>query len=169
MRARTGLWEPRAGNDPGPPGPHWAVPPRGASGAVAPYSFNTLNSIMSGDSARMASRAPGGVALSRPEAPLRFLGVNAVAPRGERLVVQLRGRPLGSRQRDDQRNEKAPEHRRPCSTTTQRRALPGEKRRTPPRRLNTVCQIPTGDQQNMVRGQAVSQRASVAVTPSFGQ
>jgi hypothetical protein len=23
MRARTGLWEPRAGNDPGPPGLRW--------------------------------------------------------------------------------------------------------------------------------------------------
>jgi hypothetical protein len=41
------------------------VYPRAPSGAVAHYSFNTLNSIMSGDSARMASRAPCGGALSR--------------------------------------------------------------------------------------------------------
>src|SRR5207237_1177322 len=36
-----------------------------APGAVADYSFNTLSSMMSGDSARMASRAACGGALSR--------------------------------------------------------------------------------------------------------
>ena len=44
---------------------HRAVHPRAPSGAVAHYSFNTLISIMSRDSARIASRAPCGGALSR--------------------------------------------------------------------------------------------------------